>query len=100
MSIDSEKTRDELANELANLREHVAALQRTTTGVDQSFRALADAMPQIVWITRPDGYHEYYNKHWWDYTGLTYEQARGEGWNLLLHPDDRQRSIDTWQRCL
>jgi PAS domain S-box-containing protein len=67
---------------------------------EAKFRLLADAMPQIVWITRPDGYHEYYNKHWWDYTGLTYEQARGEGWNLLLHPDDLQRSIHRWEEAL
>lgn len=66
----------------------------------ENLRQLADTMPQIVWITRADGYHEYYNRHWWEYTGLTYEQARGEGWNLLLHPDDRQRSIDRWNHAL
>src|SRR5215207_4767528 len=66
----------------------------------ENLRHLADTMPQIVWITRADGYHEYYNRHWWEYTGLTWDQARGEGWNILLHPDDRQRSIDRWTEAL
>ena len=66
----------------------------------ENLRHLADTMPQIVWITRADGYHEYYNRHWWEYTGLTYEQARGEGWNILLHPEDRERSIERWQEAL
>ncbi len=61
---------------------------------------LADTMPQIVWITRPDGYHEYYNKQWWDFTGMTWDEARGDGWNLLLHPEDRDRSIERWQHSL
>ncbi len=67
---------------------------------EAKFRLLADTMPQIIWITRPDGYHEYYNQHWWDYTGLTWDQARGDGWNLLLHPDDLERSIVRWQEAL
>lgn len=43
---------------------------------DTALRHLADTMPQIVWITRPDRYHLYYNAYWWKYTGLTYEEAR------------------------
>ena len=65
-----------------------------------ALRLLADTMPQIVWITRPDGYHEFYNRRWWEYTGLTYEQASGDGWNLLLHPDDLERAKRRWQHSL
>ena len=67
---------------------------------DAALRHLADTMPQMVWITRPDGYHVYYNQQWWEYTGLSYEEAKGEGWNLLLHPDDRERSIACWQEAV
>src|SRR6202000_411544 len=35
------------------------------------FRQLADAMPQIVWTARPDGYFDYYNKRWYDFTGFS-----------------------------
>ncbi|OUL29075.1 hypothetical protein BV378_06730 [Nostoc sp. RF31YmG] len=64
------------------------------------FRTLADTMPQMFWITQPDGYHEYYNQRWYDYTEKTLEQTRGEGWQEILHPDDVQRTIAVWQDSL
>jgi PAS domain S-box-containing protein len=64
------------------------------------FRTLADTMPQIFWVTQPDGYHEYFNKRWYDYTGKTVEQTSGEGWQKILHPDDVQRTIEVWQNSL
>ena len=67
---------------------------------ESRFRQLADTMPQIVWVTRPDGYHEYYNRRWYDYIGCTPEECHGHGWNAPLHPDDRQRSIDRWEFAL
>ncbi len=63
---------------------------------DAEFRTLAEAMPQIVWITRADGWVVYFNQRWMDYTGLTLEQSLGEGWTEPFHPQDRQRSWDAW----
>jgi PAS domain S-box-containing protein len=64
------------------------------------YRSLADAMPQIVWATRPDGYHEFYNRQWYDYTGLDYEQTKGEGWNHVFHPDDQPVAWERWRHSL
>ncbi|BAZ10349.1 multi-sensor hybrid histidine kinase [Calothrix sp. NIES-4071] len=64
------------------------------------FRTLADAMPQLFWTTLPDGYHDYFNKRWFEYTGMTLEQTQGWGWSHLLHPDDRQRCLDIWNESL
>ncbi len=64
------------------------------------FRQVADVLPQIVWVTRPDGFHEYYNRRWYEYIGCTPKECLGHGWNLPLHPDDRQRSIDRWDLAL
>ena len=56
----------------------------------------ADAMPQIVWTTLPDGTTDYFNQRWYEYTGLTSEQSLDWDWTDALHPDDRQRSpLDT-----
>src|SRR5205085_2378127 len=33
---------------------------------EQSYRQLADAMPQIVWTANPDGEVDYYNQQWYD----------------------------------
>jgi PAS domain S-box-containing protein len=56
-------------------------------------------MPQIVWITRPDGWNIFFNQQWVDYTGLTLEESYGNGWNKPFHPDDKQRAWDTWQNA-
>src|SRR5713226_6976138 len=62
--------------------------------------ALIDAIPQLVWTGRPDGYVDYYNQRWRDYTGMTTEQAQGEGWMQCTHPDDRQRVLAVWQSAV
>jgi PAS domain S-box-containing protein len=64
------------------------------------FRQLADAMPQIVWVARPDGYTYYCNRRWYDYTGLTREETIGFGWAGRLHPEDHQRSLDCWNQAV
>ncbi|NJL86166.1 MAG: PAS domain S-box protein [Leptolyngbyaceae cyanobacterium SM1_1_3] len=64
------------------------------------FRQIADAMPQMVWVTRPDGYHEYYNQRWYNYIGCTPADCLGYGWNAPLHPDDQQLAVDRWSHSL
>jgi len=66
---------------------------------EQEFISLAEAMPQIVWATRPDGWNIYFNKQWTEYTGMTPEESYGHGWNKPFHPDDKQRAWDAWQRA-
>jgi len=61
---------------------------------EQEFRTLTEAMPQIVWATRPDGWNIYFNQQWVDYTGLTLDESYGHGWNIPFHPDDKQRAWD------
>ncbi|CAN5788122.1 hypothetical protein BH23GEM6_BH23GEM6_01170 [soil metagenome] len=67
---------------------------------EERFRFLADSIPQHVWITRPDGYHEYYNQRWYDYTGISVETTEGEGWARVLHPEDEDRALGRWQHSL
>ena len=67
---------------------------------DQLFRTLADTMPQIVWSTLPDGYHDYYNARWYEYTGVPDGSTDGDGWNGLFHPDDRDRAWQRWRHSL
>ena len=73
-----------------------AALRKS----EEDFRLLAEAMPQIVWITRPDGWNIYFNQQWVTYTGMTLEESYGHGWNIPFHPDDRQRAWDSWQNTV
>ncbi|MDQ3118398.1 MAG: ATP-binding protein [Verrucomicrobiota bacterium] len=71
----------------------VAAALRAS---EERYTFLADTVPQIIWTSRPDGGLDYYNKAWFDYTGLTLEQTQDWGWGAVLHPDDLQPCIDRW----
>ncbi|GHO60803.1 PAS domain-containing sensor histidine kinase [Ktedonobacter robiniae] len=69
---------------------------------EERFRLLAETVPHLVWVARPDGQHEYTNQHWCDYTGLTLEQIQGCRWAQLpfFHPDDREDRQARWQHAL
>jgi two-component system, sensor histidine kinase and response regulator len=60
------------------------------------FRFLANAMPQIVWTARPDGYCDYLNQRCEEYTGIPVPEMLGEGWLASLHPDDRDGVSASW----
>ncbi len=66
----------------------------------ETLRQLADGLPQIVWVARPDGSHEYSNQRWYDYTGLALDDSTGEAWRELVHPDDRERAETLWADAL
>ncbi len=65
-----------------------------------SFRQLADAMPQMVWSTLPDGAHDYYNAQWYAFTGAPVGSTDGEGWNDMFHPEDQERAWAVWRHSL
>jgi PAS domain S-box-containing protein len=65
---------------------------------EREFRMLADVIPQIVWITRPDGWNVFVNQQWTDYTGLSFADTNGPGWSKPFHPDDKQSVLDAWYR--
>jgi PAS domain S-box-containing protein len=64
------------------------------------FRTLTEAMPQMVWSTRPDGYHEYYNQRWYDFTGVPAGSTDGQAWDNVVHADDRPMAWSVWQHSL
>jgi PAS domain S-box-containing protein len=64
------------------------------------FRQLGDTMPQIVWTARPDGYLDYYNDRWYEFTGFAREAFGDASWESILHPDDIQRCRETWHAAV
>ena len=64
------------------------------------FRLVIDTIPTLAWRTRPDGYAEFFNQRWQEYTGLSLEQAQGWGWTVAIHPDDVAGLTDTWRAIL
>jgi PAS domain S-box-containing protein len=67
---------------------------------EQRYRYLTDAMPQIVWTAQPDGHADYFNRRWFEYTGLTMEQTLGLDWQPVLHPDDVASCLERWAKAV
>ncbi|ODT72158.1 MAG: hypothetical protein ABS75_05020 [Pelagibacterium sp. SCN 63-23] len=64
------------------------------------FRTLTDAMPQMIWSTGADGYHDYYNAGWYDFTGLEQGAGQGEAWTEIFHPEERKQVDELWRESL
>jgi len=64
------------------------------------FRTIANLVPQMIWSTQPDGFHDYYNQRWYDFTGVPEGSTDGEAWNGMFHPDDQERAWSRWRHSL
>lgn len=67
---------------------------------DARFQAIADSMPQMVWSSRPDGHHDYYNARWYAFTGAAEGTTLGDAWGEMIHPEDQERARAAWRASL
>ncbi len=63
-------------------------------------RTLLDAIPQQIWSGLPDGTLDYCNARWRSYMGLGLKELQGEGWQSMLHADDRERVLRAWHESV
>jgi PAS domain S-box-containing protein len=54
----------------------------------------------MAWSTQADGFCDFTNRHWLDFTGLSEEEGRGWGWGKAIHPDDLNELVKYWQSRL
>jgi PAS domain S-box-containing protein len=80
----------------AALRESEAHLAKA----ERELRLTLDWIPTLAWHARADGFAEYLNKRWLDYTGLSLQKALGWEWRKAIHPDDLPKLLETWRRIL
>jgi len=69
-------------------------------GTEEKFRFLADALPTLVWASRPDGSIDYANQRCVDYTGFSTHQLLDQGWTNCLHPDDVAGAVASWSESV
>jgi PAS domain S-box-containing protein len=82
-----------------DISDRVAA-EETLRESEASFRTRLNAIPQMVWSTRPDGFHDFYNDRWYEFTGVRYGSTDGAGWNDMFHPEDQDRAWSAWRQSL
>ena len=90
-----------VANE--ELRREIAERQRVEDELRQSkdhLRLVIDTIPQQIWSGPPDGSLYFCNAQLRSYVGLTLEGLQGEGWQRMLHPEDRERVLKAWRESV
>ena len=80
-----EQTVRERTEELYKSREH--------------FKFLADNIPAIVWTALQDGKMDYFNKRWFDFTGIDYVQVNNE-FSLFIHPEEINDYTVLWDKAV
>ncbi|HYG36051.1 MAG TPA: PAS domain-containing protein, partial [Clostridia bacterium] len=61
------------------------------------FRTLADNISQFAWMADANGWIFWYNTRWYEYTGTTFEEMQGWGWQKVHHPDHVGRVVDKFR---
>src|ERR1700730_13711186 len=64
------------------------------------FRLLADTIPQLAWMAKPDGWIFWYNQRWHAVTGTTPEEMEGWGWQSVHDPKELPRIMESWKAAL
>jgi PAS domain S-box-containing protein len=89
------------ANE--ELRREIVERQKVEHDLRRSedhLRLVIDTIPQQIWSGPHDGALDFCNAQWRSYMGLSLEALQGEGWQSMLHPEDRERVLRAWHESV
>lgn len=67
---------------------------------EERFRTVADNVPQVIWTNDATGTPTYFNRRWYEYTGLPFEDSVGSVRGSLVHPEDAPTVIARWDKAL
>lgn len=76
--------------------EQRARVQEVLRESEERFRNMADHAPVMIWVTDADGACTFLSETWYEFTGQTPETALGNGWMDATHPDDRERTEESF----
>ena len=67
---------------------------------ERQFRAVVENLPGLAWSALPDGYLDYFNRRWSEYTGRSPEAMEGWGWQAVHDPEVLPRVLERWSHSL
>ncbi|MES2447307.1 MAG: ATP-binding protein [Bacteroidota bacterium] len=102
MATNEELTDSRYRLELLNneLEQRVNMRTKALLQSQNKLRQMMESLPQIAWTNKADGEVDFYNKRWFEYTGLDFEQTKAWGWKEVIHPDDLQHNLNSYQSIL
>ncbi|MGH9940904.1 MAG: PAS domain-containing protein [Pyrinomonadaceae bacterium] len=67
---------------------------------EEQFRIMANSIAQFAWVADAEGYIFWYNDRWFEYTGTTFEEMRGWGWQAVHHPEEVGRVVGSFKHSI
>jgi PAS domain S-box-containing protein len=92
-----------VADRTLELEQKAVALGRLNADLaqkNQELDAIVQTAPDIIFSRQADGTRDYISGRFYEYTGAESGSAVGLGWLEYLHPDDKERSLAEWMRCV
>jgi PAS domain S-box-containing protein len=65
---------------------------------ERQFRTLAETIPHLAWMAGETGDVFWYNRRWYDYTGLPFNEIKGWAWQQLLDPKMLSDVLAGWRQ--
>jgi len=96
---ESLETQERLNKKMVEQIELIKQQDKTIEKI-QEFKFLADSIPQMIWTANAVGAFDYYNQHWFDFTGLTFKETLEKGWEPVLHPEGYEKHLKAWNESL
>ena len=63
-------------------------------------RDVIETIPAYVWSALPDGFVDFVNRRWLEFSGFSLDQAKGWGWAGAVHPEDRSRLLEAFRTAI
>ncbi|CAN5335347.1 hypothetical protein BH11CYA1_BH11CYA1_13980 [soil metagenome] len=95
-----QKAKESLATQVDQRTAELLAATIKAQEAEAFFRELFGLLPQIAWTASVDGSIDHYNQHWYDYTGRTYEEMKGWGWESVHDPEYLPEVKAKWKEAI
>jgi len=97
------KTHEGIVREVVLIHQDITRQKRAEAALKESeekLRLLANTIPQLVWMARPDGHIFWYNRKWYEYTGTLPAEMEGWGWQSVHDPDVLPTVLERWKASI
>jgi PAS domain S-box-containing protein len=89
-----------VAIENARLNEQRTRAEAALADSQARFELIANTIPSLCWMSEADGQVIWYNRRWYEYTGLAPDDLLGTGWRSVVHPDHAEEAVSRRRRSL
>jgi PAS domain S-box-containing protein len=90
----------ERTEELASKAELLLRLNMELVGKNQELDAIIHTAPDIIFSRKAEGSRDYISDRFYEFTGASPGSANGFGWLDYVHPDDKEKAMGDWMRCV